>query len=160
MKNLEPNTDVVCSQTRLVRPSPLHLVTAFEMEELRHALTRGEVPPDLEAKLNRLATGDLTQRSVARNCRCFVALLLAAHDHWFREATERDCERLLRVLAYVRKDDDAIPDYQPQGYSDDQEEVRTVAAELASLLQSFKAWRLRNQVPGMWTTIPRAARAA
>ncbi|HWX22314.1 MAG TPA: hypothetical protein VN578_20630 [Candidatus Binatia bacterium] len=41
----------------------------------------------------------------------------------------------------VRKDEDAITDYQTRGFTDDQEEVRAVGSELASLLQSFKAWR-------------------
>jgi hypothetical protein len=60
------------------------------------------------------------------------------------------CERLLRVLAYVRKDDDSIPDYQPGGFVDDQQEVRKVDNKYHSLLESFKAWRLRHQVPALW----------
>ena len=53
-------------------------------------------------------------------------------------------------VAYVRKDDDAIPDYRPKGFADDPQEVRVVTTQLSPLLQAFKAWRLRHQVPGMW----------
>jgi hypothetical protein len=126
------------------------LVSAQEVQALGQALARGEAPPDLEAKLTRLAGGELLHRAVARNCRCFVALLLAAQEGSFREAGAADCERLLRVLAYVRKDDDAVHDYKPGGFVDDHEEVRAATTELGPLLQSFKAWRLRHQVPGMW----------
>jgi hypothetical protein len=59
---------------------------------------------------------------------------------------------LLRVLAYVRKDDDAIPDNRPDGFVDDQQEIRAMLNEMGGLLQSFKMWRLRHQVPEMWNS--------
>jgi hypothetical protein len=133
-----------------LRSGALHLVGAPELQELREALARGTLPPDFEAKLARLAEGDLMQRFLARNCRLLVALLLAAQGGSFKEASPADCERLLRVLAYVRKDDDAIPDYRVGGFTDDQQEMRAAMTALHALLKSFKAWRLRNQVPGMW----------
>jgi hypothetical protein len=77
-------------------------------------------------------------------------LLLAALESAFSEATSANRERLLRVLAYVRKDDDAIPDYRTDGFTDDQQEVRAATTELGPLLHAFKVWRLRHQVPGMW----------
>jgi hypothetical protein len=132
------------------RSSSLHLVSAHEVQALRDAMDRGELPPDFEAKLVRLAEGDLIHRFLARNCRLFAALLLAAQAGSFKEASRADCERLLRVLAYVRKDDDAIADYRIGGFMDDQQELRMVMTELHPLLKSFKAWRLRHQVPGMW----------
>ena len=110
------------------------------------------MPPDFEAKLRKLAAGSLLHRSVEQNCRLFIALQMAAHDGDFKKADESACERLLRVLAYVRKDDDAMPDYKPEGFADDQHEVRAVATELGALLQTFKEWRLRHQVPRMWVT--------
>ena len=58
-------------------------------------------------------------------------------------------ERLLRVLAYVRKDEDAIPDYTPEGFKDDQREMRAARVELSGMIQAFKAWPLRHQVPGI-----------
>jgi len=133
-----------------VRPGLLGLITVHELEALRLALGRGELPPDLEAKLTRMAEGDLTHRFVARNCRLFVELLLAAQAGSFRDASQPEYERLLRVLAYVRKDDDAIPDYKPGGFVDDQAEVRAALADFQERLKTFKAWRLRQQVPGMW----------
>ena len=134
----------------MLRSGALHLVSPHEMQELREALGRGVLPPDLEAKLARLAEGDLMHRCLARNSRLIAALLLAARAGFFKEASPADCERLLRVLAYVRKDDDAIADYRIGGFMDDQQEMRTAMTELQPLLKAFKAWRLRHQVPGMW----------
>jgi hypothetical protein len=126
------------------------MLSDHELRALRATLAHGALPTDFETKLIRLAEGDLTQRFVEQNCRVFVALLLAAWDRSFKDPTEADCERLLRILAYVRKDDDAIPDYKPGGFVDDQQEVRAATQELHPLLTSFKAWRLCHQVPRMW----------
>ena len=132
------------------RMSFLYLVTAEDLQQMRNAIARGTMPPDFEAKLRKLAAGSLLHRSVEQNCRLFIALLMAAHD--FVEADDSERERLLRVLAYVRKDDDAMPDYKSEGFADDQREVRAVAMELGALLQAYKEWRLRHQVPKMWVT--------
>ena len=135
----------------------LQLVTTYELEHLQGDLTRGNVPPDLKAKLDTLAKGSLGQRFIQQNCWTMIALLQASHQGTFVGATRAECERLLRVLAYVRKDDDAIPDYRPEGFLDDQQEVRMVTNELASLLQAFKAWRLQHQVPTIWRAhVPQA----
>ena len=52
----------------------------------------------------------------------------------------------------MRKHDDAIPDYKPEGLglTDDQREMRATTVALDGLIQRFKAWRLRHQVPVMW----------
>ena len=134
----------------LLQPSSLYLVTPQELEELRLALARGHVPLDFQAKLNSLAGSDLTRAMVEQNCRLFIALLMAAHSGMFGPANPQACDRLLRVLAYVRKDDDAIPDYKPNGFADDLREVRAAAAEFSHLLHTFKDWRLCHQVPTMW----------
>ena len=128
----------------------LHLVTVAELEALRRALVNSELPPDLEAKLVKLAGGSLAERFIEQNCRLFATLVLAAEAGSFPGAGVAAREKLLRVLAYVRKDDDAIPDYRPGGYADDQQEVRAATLELGSLLRAFKAWRLRHQVPALW----------
>ncbi len=132
-----------------LRPSALAMVSDHELQTLRTMLAHGALPTDFETKLIRLAEGDLTHRFIQQNCRVFVALLLAAWDGAFK-ASQADCERLLRVLAYVRKDDDAIADYKPGGFVDDQQEVRAAIQDLYPLLASFKSWRLRHQVPQMW----------
>ncbi len=132
-------------------PSLLYMVTEHEVNGLRTALARGQLPPDFEAKLAKLAKGDLIERSVEQNCRLFTGLLLAAWEGSFKPVLKAEEDELLRLLAYVRKDDDAIPDYLPDGFVDDQRQVRAVNLKLAPLLQTFKAWRLRHQVPGMWT---------
>jgi hypothetical protein len=135
-----------------MRMSFLYLITDGDLQQMRDAIARGKMPPDFEAKLRKLAGGSLLHRSVEQNSRLFIALLMAARDGDFVEADESERERLLRVLAYVRKDDDAMADYKPEGFSDDQHEVRAVATELDALLQAFKAWRLRHQVPRMWVS--------
>ena len=132
------------------RPALLHLITAHELEALRAALARGHLPSDFQEKLRKLGAGELSHRFIEQNCRLFAALLLATGEGAFRDVSPAERERLVRVLAYVRKEDDAIPDYTPEGFTDDQQEVRAVMAELGGLLQAFKAWRLRHQVPAMW----------
>jgi hypothetical protein len=132
------------------RPALQQWITPEELETLRAALARGCLPPDFLGKLRRLKDGDLSHHFIEQNCRLFAALLVAAEDRRFREAGPAERERLLRVLAYVRKEDDAIPDYHPEGLSDDQREIRSATFELNSLIQAFKAWRLRHQVPAMW----------
>jgi hypothetical protein len=83
-----------------------------------------------------------------------TALWLAAHQGAFKEVDDSDLTRLLSVLAYVRKDDDAIPDYSPDGFSDDCEEVRAAVTDLKPVLNQFKSWRLQFQVPGLWRAVP------
>jgi hypothetical protein len=134
------------------RMSFLYMVTTGDLQQMRDAIASRTMPTDFEAKLRKLAGGSLLHRSVEQNCRLFIALLMAARDGDFVEADESERERLLRVLAYVRKDDDAMPDYKPEGFADDQHEVRAVSTELDALLHAFKEWRLRHQVPRMWVT--------
>lgn len=138
------------ARTLSSRPALWYWVTPQELEALREALARGGLPPDLMEKLGKMAGGDLRQRFIEQNCRLFAALLLATEESAFRDANPAECERLLRVLAYVRKDEDAIPDYGPDGFTDDQREILAATVELGGLLQAFKAWRLRHQVPTMW----------
>ena len=138
------------AQMPVARSGLLHLITAHDVQGLRSALAQGRLPADFEAKLTRLGEGSLSDRYVEQNSRLFFALLLAALESAFTDASPADRERLLRVLAYVRKDDDAIPDYQAGGFIDDQQEVRAATTELSPLLHAFKVWRLRHQVPGMW----------
>jgi hypothetical protein len=135
-----------------VGPGRLALVTAQEEESLRESLVRGQVPQEFEMKLRRLATGNALHRYLEHHCRLLVELLEAAYAGKFLEASPQECRRLLRVLAYVRKFDDEIPDYKPDGYKDDQEEMRAATIELSALIKRFKAWRLQHQVPAMWLT--------
>jgi hypothetical protein len=129
----------------------LQWITAHELEELRDALARGGLPPDFLGKLKRMKDGGLTHHFIEQNCRLFATLLMATENGSFREVGHIERERLLRVLAYVRKDHDAIPDYRPEGLTDDQLEMRAAILALDGLIQRFKAWRLRHQVPVMWS---------
>jgi len=137
--------------TLVSRPALSQWITPHELEALREALARGCLPPDFLGKLRGLAAGSLSHRFIEQNCRLFAALLLAAEHGSFREGSRAERERLLRVLAYVRKHDDAIPDGLAEGFADDQREVRAASVELNDLLQAFKMWRLRFQVPAMWS---------
>jgi hypothetical protein len=128
----------------------LQWTTPDKLEALRESLGRGHLPPDFLRKLRELAAGSLSHRFIEQHCRLFATLLLAAEHGSFREGGPAERERLLRVLAYVREDNDAIPDGQVNGFADDQREVRAASLELADLLQELKAWRLRFQVPAMW----------
>ena len=134
----------------LSRPALLQWITPHELEALRDALARGGLPPDFLGKLKRMADGDLSHHFIEQNCRLFAALLVATEHSSFRQGSPAERERLLRVLAYVRKDDDAIPDYKPEGLTDDQREIRAATVALDGLIHGFKAWRLRHQVPIMW----------
>jgi hypothetical protein len=143
----------------VARPGPLaplaplallHLVTAHDVQALRDNLAQRGVPTDFEAKLAKLGEGNLIQHQVEQHSRLFIALLLADLERSFTGASPAERERLLRVLAYVRKDEDAIPDYQSGGFADDYQQVRAAATELGPLMRAFKAWRLQHQVPAMW----------
>src|SRR5712691_5637079 len=109
-----------------LRPALLQWITPHELEAMRGALARGCLPPDFLGKLKRLTDGDLSHHFIEQNCRLFAALLVATEHSSFREVLPAERERLQRVLAYVRKDDDAIPDYKPEGFADDQREIRSV----------------------------------
>src|SRR5437660_4456862 len=76
--------------TRASRPEFLHVVTPGEIEDLRQAIARRVLPPDFETKLGQLAGGSLTHRFVERTCRLFSALVWAAQDERFMDATKAD----------------------------------------------------------------------
>src|SRR5262245_9372409 len=109
-------------------------ITPHELDVLREALARGCLPPDFLGKLKRLTDGDRSHHFIEQNCRLFAALLAATEAGGVREGNPAEHERLLRVLAYVRKDDDAIPDYKSGGLVDDQQEIRAAAVELDGLI--------------------------
>jgi hypothetical protein len=131
--------------------SALWRVNPYELAELRAALVRGQVPIDLRDKLAKLQRAGLIHHFIEQNSQLLLALLLAADDGSFHDVTPEERERLLRVLAYVRKDDDLVPDYQTGGYADDHLEVRAALRELAHVIEAFKLWRLRHQVPALWS---------
>ncbi|HEY5908986.1 MAG TPA: hypothetical protein VJA21_00125 [Verrucomicrobiae bacterium] len=132
------------------RPNGLYLVTEHEIQALEAALEEGRMPVDFERKLCRLGGGGLIERYVAQNCRLIFSLLLAARQGLCDSLSDAVRDRLLRVLAYVRKDEDAIPDYRVDGFKDDAQEIRSLEADLGPVLQEYKRWRLRHQVPGIW----------
>jgi len=131
-------------------PSALGLVSGPELESLRVALARGLMPFDLEQKLAALDGHDVVENDLRHKSLLFLALLEAVRAGAFHEVTPAQQERILRVLAYLRKDDDAIPDTQENGYLDDLAEVRSAFHDLEILLQHFKHWRLKHQVPSLW----------
>jgi hypothetical protein len=148
------------ASSRLLRVAPhsgeLHRITEQEWRALELSLDGGHVPADLAAKLARLNRDHLGHRHLERHCRLFLELLEASRERMFPGLSASQRQRLLLALAYVRKDEDAIPDYRPDGFTDDQSEVRAIAQELQPLLQAFKQWRLEHVVPRLWV-LPEAA---
>lgn len=130
--------------------SALHLVSAGELQELRAELEEGRVPLDLQDKLAALVGRDALHHFIGHNGLLIASLLLAAEDGAFHGCTREELEYLLRVLAYVRKEDDAIPDHRTDGFADDHQEVRLAMQSLERVLREFKEWRLQHQVPRLW----------
>ncbi|HSU54177.1 MAG TPA: hypothetical protein VLT36_08980 [Candidatus Dormibacteraeota bacterium] len=126
------------------------MVNAEELQELRAALMNERLPTDLQQKLHYLTGDSLIHRFVAENSRLIGDCLMAAYDGRFRGSSQKCLERLLKVLAYVRKNDDVIPDWEVDGFVDDQQELRAALTEFHGVIQAFKSWRLRYQVPAMW----------
>jgi len=143
-------TKVAEGQPTPLRPGFLCLVTAHEMHDLRQWLVKGQLPADLENKLQWLESRGMMHQFIAQNCRLFFTLLNAVYTGMFKEMGAHERDEMLRVLAYVRKDEDAIPDYTSGGFTDDLQEVRAAILQMQSLLNRFKAWRLCHQVPHMW----------
>jgi hypothetical protein len=108
----------------------------------------------LERKLCRLEGGSLLDRYVAKHSRLLIALLQASYQGLFHDLSRAEREPVLRILAYVRKEEDAVPDYRRDGFRDDAQEIRALEAKSAPLLQRFKHWRLRHQVPAIWLNPP------
>ena len=128
----------------------MHLLTVEEIEELEGTLSKGALPADFENKLTQLAGGTILHQFVEQHCRLFVALIASIRGSCFPDPHTATQQRLLRVLAYVRKENDLIPDFKPAGFMDDLREVRAALADLQPVIQEFKNWRLRHQVPAMW----------
>jgi hypothetical protein len=139
------------ARTLTMRPALWDWITVHDLEPLRESLVSGSLPSDFVGKLQFLAGGDLSHRFIEHNCRLVAELLLSVEQGTFQDIKPPERERLLRVIAYVRKEDDAIPDRFAGGFADDQREVLAATLELGNLLRAFKAWRLRCQVPLMWT---------
>lgn len=123
------------------------------MEALLQALRRGALPPDLQAKLAGLRATDAKENYLRQSSLLLARLLMAAHTEGFCHARPGDCERLLRMLAYVRKDEDAIPDSWPGGFEDDHDLMRWVCGELRPVLEAYKAWHLVHRVPRLWSSV-------
>lgn len=124
-------------------------ISQDEKQAMLGAVTGLALPWDFEQKLARLAKGDLRDSAIEHSCRLYFSLLRAAAVDGFTLKPE-SIDHLATVLAYVRKEDDLIPDWLPGGFSDDYLEVRAANAAMAGLLQDYKIWRLRHQVPGLW----------
>jgi hypothetical protein len=128
------------------------LITPYEVSSLREVLREGRVPWDLLHKLHRLRSDDYKEHYLQRQSWVLLSLLLAAGEQGFKDISLWDRERLIRMMAYVRKDEDAIPDSMPHGYDDDHDLMRMTCAQLGPVLEAFKAWHLLRQVPKLWQT--------
>jgi len=128
----------------------LDMVTKAEMENLCDSLHQGHVPSDLQAKLERLRTDDPKEFYLKQQSLLLMSLLMSPAAQSYCTLRPNVCERLLRMVAYVRKDDDAIPDTWADGMADDHDLMRMTCTELRAALDTFKAWHLSRRVPLMW----------
>ena len=127
-------------------PTNLHLLTEGEVEDLRRNIAEGLTPTDLQRKLNGLSEVDLVQYDLQRKARIIVCLLAAIREGGFGPAPLECEEHLLHVVAYLRKDNDAIPDQGPEGgWVDDLAEMREAWAEHREIITRFNDWRLKQQ---------------
>jgi len=138
------------SRTPRVTPGALDLVTAREMETLCRDLAQGRIPLDLQAKVSVLRVDDPMEFFLKRQSELLLAFLMAPEASQYCRIRPDDCRRLLRMLAYVRKDDDAIPDTCPGGFVDDHDLMRMTCRELDQVLDAFKAWHLSRRVALLW----------
>jgi len=137
-----------------ITASALNMVTESEMHTLCDTLQQDRIPVDLRAKLDRLRTDDPRELYLKNQSLLLSSLLRSPAAREFCLARPDDCQRLLRMLAYVRKDDDAIPDTWPGGMVDDHDLMRLTCTELRQVLDTFKAWHLSRRVPLLWHTRP------
>jgi len=128
------------------------MVTDAELKALGDALHQNQVPADLRAKLNRLRADDPRESFLKQQSLLLVSLLQSPAARSFCHLHPSVCEQLLRMVAYVRKDDDAIPDTWPGGMADDHDLMRMTCTELREELAAFKAWYLSRRVPYLWST--------
>jgi len=133
-----------------VTAKALDMVSEKELASLCAALQQGRIPTDLQAKLERLRTEDPREFYLKQQSVLLSALLRSSAAKEFCLLRPQVCERLLRMLAYVRKDDDAIPDTWPGGFADDHDLMRLTCTELREALDTFKAWHLSRRVPLLW----------
>jgi hypothetical protein len=126
------------------------MVTEAEINALCDSLREDRVPADLQAKLDRLRTDDPKESYLKRQSLLLASLLMSPSARGFCRLRPHDCERLLRMLAYVRMDDDAIPDTWSGGMADDHDLMRLTCADLREALETFKAWHLSRRVPLLW----------
>lgn len=132
----------------------LQMVTQAELEAFEDALKRGHLPGDLMDKLDELQTDQHRDFYLKQQSLLIGRLLLAVSAQEYAHVSPHEGEKLLRILAYVRKEDDLIPDSWPGGMTDDHDLMRLTCAEMSGVLQKFKAWHLARQVPGLWTNHP------
>ena len=130
------------------------------MEAFEDALKRGHLPGDFMDKLEQLQTDQHRDFYLKQQSLLIGRLLLAASAQDYAQVSPRDGERLLRMLAYVRKDDDMIPDSWPGGMTDDHDLMRLTCAEMSEVLRRFKAWHLSRRVPSLWEPSSESAGAS
>jgi len=130
------------------------MVTGAEMSNLCEALHSGQLPPDLRSKINRLRADDLRECYLKQQSLLLASFLMSPGAIEFCRLRPQDCQRLLRMLAYVRKDEDAIPDTWPDGMLDDYELMRMICTEMREILDAYKQWHLSRRVPLLWNAGP------
>jgi hypothetical protein len=72
------------------RPALLQWITLHELEALRNALARGDLPPDFLGKLKRMTNGDLSHHLHEGQCRSRGLIPTLKYGFWPPRTTGRD----------------------------------------------------------------------
>jgi uncharacterized membrane protein YkvA (DUF1232 family) len=116
-------------------------VTLREIELTRPTHENGWLRPQIEAKLERLHPECPDHRELRRLAALSLDLLTAVHEKRFNPGpTWGELEPwLLRALAYLVREGDAIPDHLPGGFDDDMREFQALANRADDLFSVFEA---------------------
>jgi hypothetical protein len=119
-------------------------VTAREIDLVRPTDENGWLRPQIEAKLARLNPDCPDHRELRRLATLSLDLLTAVSEKRFDPGTGwGELEpRLLRALAYLVREGDAIPDHLPGGFDDDMREFQALAMRADTVFTVFQGLQL------------------
>jgi hypothetical protein len=121
-------------------------VCAREVALIKPTHRNGWLRPQIEAKLSRLHPECPDHRELRRLVNLSIDLLEAVDEDRFDPGPDWPAveARLLRALAYLLSEDDAIPDHLPDGFDDDMREFQSLANHAGALLAAFESRQLKK----------------
>jgi hypothetical protein len=122
----------------------IRTVSAREIDLLKPTHENGWLRPQIEAKLARLHPTCPDHQELRRLVTLAFELLTAVAEGRFHPGPSwPEIEpRLLRALAYLVREGDAIPDHLPEGFDDDMREFRSLAERATDLFGAFEGFAL------------------